>query len=96
MLIQVNYFGLFKVKLSKSSDHFLLDQGAKLKDLLFVLVSEYGDKIEPYVFNSTFSDLRSDVIVTINNLPHRQLLGLETPLKENDKVDLMPMFIGGG
>lgn len=79
-----------------SFDQFLLDQGANLKDLLLVLVSDYGDKIRPYIFNSTLTDVRSDVIVTINNLPHRQLQGLETVLKKNDQINLMPMFIGGG
>lgn len=96
MLIRVNYFGLFRSKLSMSFDQFLLDQGANLKDLLLHLVSNYGDKIESHIFNNTLSDVRSDVIVVINNLPHRQLQGLETVLKENDQIDLMPMFIGGG
>ncbi len=96
MLVQVNYFGLFKAKLSKSSEQVLLCQRANLKDLLLTLVVRYNDKIEPYVFNSTLSDVRNDVIIIINDLPHRQLQGLETILKDGDKVDLMPMFIGGG
>lgn len=94
--IQLNYFGLFKAKLSRGSDYFLLPQGANLKDLLLLLVSEHGDKLTSHVFNSLLTDVRSDVIVTINDLPHRQLQGLETSLKDDDKINLMPMFIGGG
>ena len=96
MMIQVNYFGFLKSKLSKSSEAVRLSDGAKLRDLLLSLADRYGDRVETYVFDRVSPDVKGDIVVNVNDVPHRRIQGLETQLNEGDRVDLMPMFAGGG
>ena len=96
MMIQVTYFGFLKSKLSKSSEAIRLLDGAKLRDLLLSLADRYGDQVETYVFDRVSQDVKGDIVVNVNDVPHRRIQGLETQLNEGDRVDLMPMFAGGG
>ena len=96
MMIQVNYFGFLRSKLSKSSEAIRLSDGAKLRDLLLSLADRYGDNVEAYVFDRVSPDVKGDIVVNVNDVPHRQIQGLETQLNEGDRIDLMPMFAGGG
>ena len=95
-MIHVNYFGFLKSKLSKTSEAIRLLDGANLRDLLLSLADRYGDKVKTYVFDRMSPDVKGDVVVNVNDVPHRRIQGLETQLNDGDRVDLMPMFAGGG
>jgi MoaD family protein len=96
MLIQVKYFGHFQMKFKKRSEEVQMSKNATLSDLLSSLIVRYGEFLKIHLFNPSTTELTDDVLLNINGIPSNQLNGLKTKLTNGDKVDIMPLFSGGG
>lgn len=73
-----------------------MSKESKVYDLFQYLAKRYGEHFKSYVFDPAGTEVRSDVLVNINDVPVQQIQGLETRLKEGDQVDVLPLFTGGG
>ncbi len=96
MRVRVSYYGSLRMKFNAASEDVLLSKGARLRDLFLHLASRYGELFKSYVLDPAGTEVRKDVLVNVNDLPARQIRGLETELKEGDQVDILPLFTGGG
>ncbi len=68
-------------------------QGSSVAEALSDLVSQYPS-IKPHLFNGS-DGLRPFVNLFLNNENVKDLNGLETPLKEGDRLMLIPSIAGG-
>jgi MoaD family protein len=96
MKVRVNYFGFLRMKFDSASEDIRLSKGSSVYDLFQDLADRYGDYFKSYIFDPAASEVKSDVLVNINNVPVQQIQGLETRLNDGDQVDILPLFTGGG
>ncbi len=96
MKVRVSYFGFLRVKFNSTSEDIRMSKGSRLCDLLQHLAKRYGEHFKSYVFDPVGTEVRSDVLVNINDVPVQQIQGLDTRLNEGDQVDVLPLFTGGG
>ena len=95
-MVRVKYFGFLRVELVNHSEDVLLLDKDTLRDLLRHLAERYGEKFTDHVFDPSTEVLREDILLNVNGTPNHQLSGLETILSDEDEVDIMPLFSGGG
>jgi molybdopterin synthase sulfur carrier subunit len=69
--------------------------GSSVANLLVVLSEKYGDSFKKAVYEKSGTDVKSNYIITVNGYLLNQLKGLETKLKNNDQVTLLPIVSGG-
>ncbi len=94
--MRVNFFGFLKAKFSVGSEEVSVASGARLCDLFLQLAERYGEHFKSYIFDTVETEVKSDILVNINDVPIRLKRGLKTELKEGDQVDFFPLFAGGG
>ena len=81
--------------LNKREEHFELDDGAHLSDLLNKLAGVNGAAFRKEVYEPGLNDLKTGFSVTINGIFIGQLGGLDAKLAEGDSVLLMSLMSGG-
>lgn len=96
MKVRVSYFGFLRTKFDSTSEDIRLSKGSNVSDLFQYLAKRYGEHFKSYVFNPEKIEVRSDVLVNINDIPVQQIQGLETGLSDGDQIDILPLFTGGG
>ena len=96
MNITMNYFGFLATKLSTKNEDVELTTGAKIRDLFLKLVAKYKDVFKSYIFDPAEEKLNGDILVSINDIPILQMDGLDTVLNTGDRIDILPIFAGGG
>jgi molybdopterin converting factor small subunit len=64
-------------------------------DLLVSLARKHGEPFRKAIYEPGGADLKSSFILTVNGLLLNQLKGIDTKLKEGDRVVLMPIVSGG-
>lgn len=68
---------------------------ASIADLLMLLSEKYGEPFKKAIYESKSGDVKSNYIITVNGYLLNQLKGLETKLKHDDHVTLLPIVSGG-
>ncbi len=68
---------------------------SSVADLLVTLSKKYGTPFKKAVYESGGSDVKSNFMATVNGFLLNQLKGVETKLKDGDRVILMPVVSGG-
>ncbi|MFH0897554.1 MAG: MoaD/ThiS family protein [Candidatus Bathyarchaeota archaeon] len=96
MKVRVQYLGPVRVIVNKRAEEVDLSLTATIYELLRTLSSAYGKGFEREVFEDSGGNFRDGLIVTVNGTAAAQLNGLETRLKQDDVVTLLPLFAGGG
>ena len=96
MRVHVSYFGHYGLEFQKRSETIQLSATPTLVDLLRRLADRYGEKFRVYVFDPSKPAVNQHVLLTVNDASFRRLQGLDTPLREGDRVAFMPLFSGGG
>ncbi|MBW2065127.1 MAG: MoaD family protein [Deltaproteobacteria bacterium] len=89
MRIETSYFATLRNITGRAREEVNLDDGAKLRDLLEYLFHVHGDK-----FRNTL-DLGNSHLILVNGRHHEILQGMETILKEGDRVVFLPITMGG-
>ena len=96
MKVTVDYLGSIKQTLGlKQAEKVELKNESSVRDLLSVLAEKYGDPFKKAVYEPKDPDLKAHYIVSINGFLLNQLSGIETKLKDEDRVILMPVVTGG-
>jgi MoaD family protein len=94
--VTVDYLGHIKKLLeAESPEQIEIPKEASIEDLLVKLAQKYGKTFKNAIYKPGESDLKSNIILTVNGLLLNQLNGIRTKLKNDDKVTLMPIVSGG-
>jgi MoaD family protein len=93
--VRVQYFGYIKNLLNKKENHFELDEGASLSDLLNKLAGVHGVAFRKEVYEPGLEDVKMGFSVTVNGVLMGQLGGVDTKLADGDNVILMSLMSGG-
>jgi sulfur-carrier protein len=94
--ITIDYLGSIKQTLGlKQAEQVELKDQALVRDLLFALAEKHGESFKKAVYEPKDTDLKSQYILSVNGLLLNQLNGIETKLKDGDRVILMPVVTGG-
>ena len=96
MSIVINYFGFLATKFSTKNDSVELSKGAKIRDLFHHLIEKYKDVFKTYIYDPEGEKVNGDVLVSVNDIPILQMQGLVTILNDGDRIDVLPIFAGGG
>lgn len=96
MEVKVEYLGHIRnIIRSVREEEVEIREGSSVADLLMVLSGKYGDPFKKAVYEKSGTDVKSNYIITVNGYLLNQLKGLETKLKNNDHVTLLPIVSGG-
>lgn len=96
MKVIVEYLGYIKKKLDiEKSEIVLMKDKSSVLELLTLLASKYGESFKRSVYDPQDLELKPYHMVSINGLLLNQLNGMNTKLKDDDKVILMPIVSGG-
>jgi molybdopterin synthase sulfur carrier subunit len=94
--VTVEYLGYIKQTLGvEQAERVELKDDALVADLLFLLAEKHGESFKKAIYEPSGLDLKSNFILTVNGLLLNQLNGIETKLKDGDRVVLMPIVSGG-
>jgi len=91
----VEYLGFIKNMLNKRVEEFELSEGATLQELLGKLSNLYGTSFKKEVFELGQKDVKTGFVVTVNGVLMGQLDGINTMLKNSDRIILMSLMSGG-
>lgn len=92
----VEYLGYIKQALGvEQGEHVELRDGALVRDLLVSLAKKHGEPFRKSVYEPRALDLKPHYILSVNGLLLNQLKGIETKLKDGDRVVVMPVVSGG-
>jgi molybdopterin synthase sulfur carrier subunit len=80
---------------SNREEEIEVKEGASISDLLIILSDKYGESFKKAVYEKSGADVKSNYIITVNGYLLNQLKGLETKLRNNDHVTLLPIVSGG-
>ncbi len=81
--------------LNKREEHFELEEGAPLSDLLNKLAGIHGAAFKKEVYEPGLNDVKTGFSVTINGIFIGQLGRLDAKLADGDNVLLMSLMSGG-
>lgn len=96
MKVKVEYLGHVRNIIgSVREEEVDIRDGSSVANLLVVLSEKYGDSFKKAVYEKSGTDVKSNYIITVNGYLLNQLKGLETKLKNNDQVTLLPIVSGG-
>ncbi len=95
MKVRVQYFGYIKNMLNKREEHFELDEGASLSDLLNKLTGVHGENFKKEVYEPGQKDVKMGFVATVNGVLIGQLRGVDTRLNNGDNIILMSLMTGG-
>ena len=95
MKIRIHYLGLVKSYTGKTQDEINLNQDASLSDLLNKLAADFGKQFTAEIYQPNTKELKPMFTIMINGIIMGQLNGVDTKLKDDDTVILMPLMTGG-
>jgi molybdopterin converting factor small subunit len=94
--VTVDYLGSIKQTLAlKQAEQVKLKDDASLIDLLSMLADKHGEPFKKSVYEPKDPDLKPHYILSVNGVLLNQLSGLETALKDGDRLIFMPVVTGG-
>jgi molybdopterin synthase sulfur carrier subunit len=94
--VTVEYLGYIKQTLGvDQGEHVELKEDASVRDLLLSLAEKHGEPFQKTIYEPKGLDLKPHYIASVNGLLLNQLNGMETKLKDGDRVILMPVVTGG-
>lgn len=94
--VKVEYLGHIKNIIgSKRQEEIEIEDHSSIADLLMLLSKKYGEPFKKAVYESGGLDVKSNFMATVNGYLLNQLKGVETKLKNGDRVTLMPVVSGG-
>ena len=94
MVITVNFLGVLR-HISGAGELALNNEGAlSIKELITEIVKEIP-ALKPSLIHRQLGDLRSNALILVNSREIGVLNGLETNLKDGDKIVFIPVVHGG-
>ncbi|WP_456434395.1 MoaD/ThiS family protein [Thermosulfuriphilus sp.] len=93
MKVKLRFFGLLRLDLQKEELSLLLPEGASVRMALEKAAQILGPDLKNRLLEGTGP--RRGTIILINGKNILYIKGLDTELKEKDKIDLFPPGAGG-
>jgi MoaD family protein len=94
--VTVEYLGYIKQTLGiTQAESVELGPEASASDLLVLLAEKHGEAFRKAVYDPKDPNLKPYHIIAINGLMINLLGGLDTKLKDGDRVAVMPVVTGG-
>jgi len=94
--VKVEYLGHIRNIIgSEREEEVEVGEDFSLADLLVTLSKKYGKPFQKSVYETNTTDVKPNIMVTINGYLINQLNGVKTKLKHGDHVVLMPIVSGG-
>jgi molybdopterin synthase sulfur carrier subunit len=94
--VKVEFLGHIRSVIgSEREEEVEISEDSSIADLLMVLSEKYGESFKKAIYEKSGADVKSNYIITVNGFLLNQLKGLETKLKNDDKVTLLPIVSGG-
>jgi molybdopterin synthase sulfur carrier subunit len=94
--VTIDYLGSIRQTLGlKQAEQIELADDSSVSDLLSLLAEKHGEQFQKTVYEPKGLDLKPFYILSLNGLLLNQLNGIETKLKDGDRVILMPVVSGG-
>jgi MoaD family protein len=95
-MVKVEYLGHIREIIGTAREEEVkIGEKATVADLLTMLSEKHGEPFEKAVYQRGGKDVKSNYIITVNGYLLNQLKGIETKLKDGDKVALLPIVSGG-
>jgi len=96
MKVTIEYLGHIRATIgSKREEEVEIRNGFTVADLLTILSKEYGEPFRKAVYETGKMDIKSNFMATVNGYLLNQLNGVQTKLKDGDRIILMPVVSGG-
>ncbi len=96
MRITVEYLGHIRSTIgSKREEEIEIKDGSSVANLLLLLSKQYGEPFKKAIYEAGKTDIKSNFMATVNGYLLNQLKGVETRLKDGDRIILMPVVSGG-
>jgi MoaD family protein len=94
--VTVEYLGYIKQTLGITQAESLdIKTDASVRDLLVLLAEKHGEPFKKAVYHPEDKELQPHHILALNGLMVNLLNGLDTKLKDGDRVTVMPVVTGG-
>jgi len=89
----VKFYGKF-IKICQTKSYNLkLTENKNIKKVIDLIIDEYGKELEEVMYNNNTVSKKVLILVNNKNIYHQN--GLETMLKNNDVVKILPVTAGG-
>ncbi len=96
MKVTVEYLGYIKQTLGVTQPEIVeVKPEGSARDLLVILAEKHGEQFEKAVYDPKETVLKPFHVLAVNGLMINLLSGLDTKLKDGDRVIVMPVVTGG-
>ena len=96
MKIKIEYLGHVRNLLNtKRQEEIEINENSTIQDLLNTLANKYGEPFQKAIYEPGTNDLKANFIATVNGHLLNQLKGVNTKLKNDDNITIMPIVSGG-
>ncbi len=95
MRVKIHYIGLVKTYTNKTQEELVLEDGTSLERLLERLAANFGKPFNPEVYDPAKREVKPMFMILVNGVVIGQLAGVDTKLKDDDTVIVMPLMTGG-
>jgi molybdopterin synthase sulfur carrier subunit len=92
--ISIAFFSILEEIVGKSEITVNIDENSKVKDLIDILVLEFGKEFQENILDPN-GDINKYVILGINGKDIRSIEGLNTPIHKDDDIVFLPAIAGG-
>ena len=95
MRVKLRYLGLVRNQLGIKEEEVDVEEGAALSNLLEKISKTHGENLKKIFESDKGNVLDPTFIITVNGVLIDQLHGMNTKLKNGDRVELMTVISGG-
>jgi len=85
----------FNIIMQRWDMEIKLDKPISLRQLLFDLIEQFGEPLKEALFKENTEEMVEDLILAINGIHFRFQGGLDTELKDGDRLNFMWNYYGG-
>jgi MoaD family protein len=94
--VKVEYVGHIRNLIgNKSGEEIDIEDNSSVSNLFLLLSHKYGEPFKKAVYESGGLDVKSNFMATVNGFLLNQLKGVDTKLRNGDRITLMPVVSGG-
>jgi len=94
MGVEVKLLGIFKEAFGKSQVSLTVNDSRKLREILTEMI-KVSPKLKRVLMDPELHDPRPNAVILVNEKEIGVLKGLETEVKDGDKIVLIPVTHGG-
>ncbi|MEE8431858.1 MAG: MoaD/ThiS family protein [Candidatus Desulfatibia sp.] len=92
--VKISFLSLLKDRIGVKELNMDLEDESTINDVFAKLFEKYGEDIEKLLIKKT-GDLNDQVVIMLNEKSIRSLDNLDTKIRNNDEIILLPAIAGG-